>query len=420
MRNFTRKHYHVLSVIILVALIAACGSRVNSISSSTNPSPIYAHSVAFNNNATFTWGAGNYGQLGNGDSTGATQRTPVQVIAPAATGMIGASAGGTHILAFNASGNVFAWGNNGFSQLGNNSTTATATPVQVINLTGVTAVSAGGSHSLAIANQNVWAWGSNSEGQLGVATTTTLLSLATQITGLATVTKIAAGGAHSIALMSDQTVQSWGSNTTGQLGIVPPIPTSTSISTPGPVVKDAGSLTLSPVTDIAAGGSHSLFVAAGAVWACGLNVFGQLGNGTTTNSIQGVVPVLNASGGQFTTGAIAVAAGLDHSLALINGSVWAWGLNNIGQLGNGADLKSSTLQISTVPVQVKTDGTGHPFLSGIVKIVAIGNHNLAVDSSGQLWAWGGNENGQLGIAANDTADRNFATKVPGFTATSVL
>jgi hypothetical protein len=294
--------------------------------------------------------------------------------------------------------------------LGNNSSTAIATPVQVVTnaagnppLTGVTAVSAGFNHSLAMLGNpgTVWAWGSNSEGQLGLdPAATPNLPRAIQIAGLTTVSKIAAGGAHSIALVGNPvTVSAWGSNTEGQLGVNS---AATYIITPTTVVPASG--TLPSFTDIAAGGSHSLFLDSGGnVWACGFNYDGELGNGNTTNQAV-VAQVLNL------TGVIAIAAGLDHSLALkSDGTVWAWGYNFYGQLGNGVIFTQPPNTSQTTPVQVmKSDGT---FLTGVTKIVAIGNHNLAVDSSGRLWAWGDNAHGQLGIAVNDTTPRSYATQV---------
>jgi alpha-tubulin suppressor-like RCC1 family protein len=189
-------------------------------------------------------------------------------------------------------------------------------------------------------------------------------------------------------------------------------------ASPGTVVKQDAT-NLSPVSEIAAGRSHSLFrLSGGTVWACGYNLVGELGDGTTTDKSH-AVQVLNAPGVPL-TGASAVSAGLDHSLALVNGEVWAWGLNNYGQLGNGAPLTGSILQTSTVAVQVRTNEAGHPVLSGIDKIVAIGNHNLAVDNTGQLWVWGYNAYGQLGLADKDTTNRNYATRVPGFSVNSGL
>jgi alpha-tubulin suppressor-like RCC1 family protein len=115
----------------------------------------------------------------------------------------------------------------------------------------------------------------------------------------------------------------------------------------------------------------------GTPWAWGLNIFGQLGNGTTTNSS---VPVQVSN----LTGVVAVAGASNHSLALdSNGNVWAWGSNGSGQLGNG------TTTSSPLPVQVIN-------LSGVVTIADGGNFNLALDSNGDAWAWGSNIFGQLG------------------------
>jgi alpha-tubulin suppressor-like RCC1 family protein len=433
MINFARKYYHVLTIMVIAALIAACGSgKKDQLSSSSNPGIFYSHSVAFTDTTTYTWGANTYGQLGNGDNDPAeNQYTPVQVVGVNKvgflTGIDGVSAGGTHILAFINNGNVYAWGNNGDGQLGNNSSEATSTPVQVIKasdstpLSGIIAVSAGGSHSLALRNDGtVWAWGSNDDGKLGVTTSNNPQRTAVQVTLPTLATKVAAaGGGHSLALMNGKTVMSWGRNTSGQLGVNS---SASPITTPGTVVTGTGDLT--NVTDIAAGMSHSLFLLGdGTVWACGYNHFGQLGVGAgDTNNRNVAVQVAGLTGT-----AIQVAAGFDHSLALIEdapgsgkGTVLAWGLNNYGQLGNGAPLTGEEVQQSTFPVQVKTNDAGHPNLSGITKIVSIGNHNLAVDGSGQLWSWGYNAYGALGVEDDDATNRNYATRVPGLSANSRL
>jgi alpha-tubulin suppressor-like RCC1 family protein len=426
MINFARKYNQVLTIMALAMLMAACGSgEKHHLSSSDDPNVYYTHSVAFRNHSTFTWGANTYGQLGIGDNnSGHNKETPVQVVgvneAGFLTGIDGVSAGGTHILAFKNNGDVYSWGNNGLGQLGTNQSDSSpsSTPVHVITVTntllsGVTAVSAGGNHCLALkSDKTVWAWGSNIEGQLGLTVEgdNPHRNAADQISGLAAVEKIAAGGAHNLALMSNGQVSGWGSNTSGQLGFVPPDPTTTSIITPGNVVIVNTTTPLANVTDIAAGGSHSLFVADGAVWACGNNIYGQIGDGTTVNKKQGVVQV-NLTGVSGVPQK--VAAGLDHSLVLMNnGTVWGWGLNNFGQLGSGAPM--SDITPVKAPVQVLINATTP--LSGIVKIAAIGNHNLAIDNTGQLWVWGYNNYGQLGL--NDTDDRNYATKVPGFSANS--
>jgi alpha-tubulin suppressor-like RCC1 family protein len=365
--------------------------------------------VAFRNLTTFAWGANNYYELGNGDSDGASKNVPVPVTGSAATGMTGVSAGGSHTLAFNsAPGEVFAWGNNYYGELGNALNTISVTPVQVYidaigtHLTGVTAVSAGMIHSLALDSSNhVWAWGDNTYGQLGVALTTTSLNYAATVP-ISNIIKIAAGSYHNLALTGSNTVLSWGHNGLGQLGYTT---TSTISPTPTLVMKAAvgsvPSATLSNVSEIAAGNTHSLFLIGGTVWACGYNKYGELGDGTTIDRINGAVQV------QGLTGVAHIAAGLDHSLALINGEVWAWGLNFNGQLGNGLPLNS--MDANSTPTRVKTNST--TYLSGVKKIVAIGNHSLALKNDGTLWAWGENTYSQLGLGTSDTTDRNYATQV---------
>jgi alpha-tubulin suppressor-like RCC1 family protein len=117
----------------------------------------------------------------------------------------------------------------------------------------------------------------------------------------------------------------------------------------------------------------------GRVAATGDNSFGQLGDGTTTDH---TVSVFVAD----LTGVVAVSAGRYHSLALdSSGRVWAWGRNNAGQLGDGG----TTNQL--VPVQVDPAN-----LTGVVAVSAGQFHSLALDSSGQVWAWGVNSSGQLG------------------------
>jgi alpha-tubulin suppressor-like RCC1 family protein len=129
---------------------------------------------------------------------------------------------------------------------------------------------------------------------------------------------------------------------------------------------------------VAAGGSGSLGLRGdGTVWAWGANTFGQLGNGSTVDSHASIqVPT--------PSGMVAVAAGLDHSLAVrSDGTVWAWGSNQFGQLGDGTTTSRS------LPVQVRG-------LSNVVAVSAGGFHSLALRSDGTVWAWGFNAQGQLG------------------------
>ncbi|MDR2018958.1 MAG: hypothetical protein LBQ00_08890 [Syntrophobacterales bacterium] len=189
------------------------------------------------------------------------------------------AAGGYHSLALDKGGMVWAWGKNSFGQLGDGTKTSRRTPVKVPGLSDVTVahLTAGSYHSLALdSNGTVWAWGKNSSGQLGNGTKTNRTAPA-QVKGLSgvTVTAIAAGGDHSLAIKEDGTALAWGRNKFGQLG------DGTKINRliPTPVVN----LTAKALT---AGWYHSLAVEDnGDVLAWGRNNNGQLGDGTIKNSL---------------------------------------------------------------------------------------------------------------------------------------
>ncbi len=344
----------------------------------------YYHSLALNSaGQVFAWGGNGYGQLGNGTTTGS--KTPVQVSSLTST-IFAIAVGEYHSLALTSSGNVFAWGYNNYGQLGNGTTTNSTTPAQVSNLTGINSIAGGSYHSLALnSNGNVFAWGYNGNGELGNGTTTnsTTPVQTTGITG--TVTAIAAGADHSLALTSDGKVWAWGWNYYGQLGNG----TTTNSKTPIQVSGITGT-----VVAIAAGYYHSLALTSdGKLWAWGYNYDGEFGNGTTTNS---TTPVQVSS----LTGITTISAGCYHSLALTSdGKLWAWGGNLYGQLGNGTTTRSTT------PVQVSS-------LTSAVTAIATGQlHSLALTSDGNVFAWGYNSDGELGNGT--TTNSSTPVKITG-------
>ena len=314
------------------------------------------------------WGRNdNYGQLGDGTTT--NRYTPVSVMG--LSGVTAMAGGNNHSLALKSDGTVWAWGRGAWGQLGDGTGTERHIPVQATGLSGATSVAAGWQHSLATRNDGtVWAWGYNNDGELGDGTTTDR-STPVQATGLSGAIAVAAGQGHSLALRNDGTVWAWGHNGYGQLGDG----TTTNRLIP---VQATG---LTGVTAIGGGAFHSLALKNdGTVWAWGYNAKGQLGDGTTTGSYT-PVQVTGLSG------VTAIAAGWGHSLALkSDGTAWAWGFNNQGQLGVGTSGSGSDRY---TPVQV----TG---LSGATAIAAGYLHSLAIKSDRTLWAWGENFNGQLG------------------------
>ena len=238
-------------------------------------------------------------------------------------------------------------------------------------------------HTVYLKNDGtVWVWGNNSNGQLGNGSTTQS-AVALQISGLSSVTAVAAGYAHTVALKSDGTVWAWGNNSNGQLGNG----TTTDSSIPAQAW-------LSGMVAIAAGNTHTVAlrndVTNVSVWAWGNNSHGQLGNGTTTDSST-PVQVSGLSEGT------AIAAGSGHTVVLKNdGTVWAWGNNSHGQLGNGSTTNSS------IPVQVSGLSEGTAIAAGYEYTVGLRMDN-------EVWAWGNNFYGQLGDGT--TIDRWIPVQV---------
>ena len=331
------------------------------------------------------------------------------------------AAGGAYTLILRNDGTLWAIGNNANGQLGNGTITNSSTLVQVKGLNGtgyltdVKAIVAGVGHSLALKNDGtVWAWGINTDGQLGDGTSGTgnYKSTPVQVKGLngtgylTDITAIATGREYSFALKSDGTLLAWGYNLEGQLGDG----TNTSRSTPV-YVKSTSGTNLTGVKAIAAGAHHTLALKNdGTVWAWGYNDNGQLGDGTTTNRLV-PVQVKGAGGTGYLTGVKAIAAGNSHSLALkTDGTVWAWGNNNRGQIGDG------TLTDQSVPVQVK--GGGAEYLTDVKAIGAGSAYSVALKNDETLWAWGWNEYSQLGDGT--TTDRSKAVQVKGVGGTGYL
>jgi len=279
------------------------------------------------------------------------------------------SAGDSHTVALDADGNVWAWGLNGQGQLGDDTLTARSTPVRVQGLTGVSALVAGGSHTVALKpDGTVWTWGHNGYGQLGDGTLVSRLR-PVQVTGLPVITAIAAGTYFTAALDAEGKVWAWGHNGYGQLGDG----TLTNRSRPVQVVG------LSGVTALVGGGNHTVArTGDGSLWAWGDNQFGQLGDGTTT--LRSLLPVRVPG----LSGVTRVTAGTSHTAAVTgDGSVWAWGRNHLGQLGDTTTTSRNT------PVQVQG-------LSGILSLGSGAHHTMALDAGGTVRLWGNNDLGALG------------------------
>ena len=355
------------------------------------------HTLALRSDGT-VWACGynDAGQLGDGTRT--TRGSPVQVRDSAGTGYLrnitAIAAGENASFALTVDGEVWAWGQNAFGMLGNNSTTNSSTPVHVLGgtsgstiLTGIKAISSQNHHVLALKSDGtVWAWGDNSKGQIGTGSTTTAqYSTPVQVrytngtSYMSDITAIAAGSDHSLALEDTGKVLAWGAGNEGQLGNNN---SWGSIYTPVYVRNGPPGTYLNGVTAIAAGYNHSLAVrATGSVYAWGGNGAGQLGNNETSNRSMPVQVLGGASGSTYLWNVTAVAAGKYCSVALTaGGAVYSWGYNNDGQLGDGTNNDRKT------PVRVLS-GTGG-LMSGVTAISTSEFTGMALKSDGTVWAWG--------------------------------
>ncbi len=356
----------------------------------------------------------------------ALPRLPLGQHAPAyAAGGVELVAGGEKHTCIVINGGVQCWGDNTFGQLGDGTTEQRLQPTPVPTLTSnVTALAAGNDHTCAVVNGGVKCWGNNQSGQLGnnsFINSSTPVDVTGLTSGVSTqATALAAGANHTCALTTSGGVKCWGENGSGQLGDNSTINRSTPVdvvglssgitalaagtshtcaltdtggikcwgsngggrlgnnttnSSPIPVdVSDPGG----PATALAAGSEHTCAVINGGIKCWGDNRVGQLGNNSNENSLS-PVPVSNVTGG-----ATVVVAGFRYTCALIGSEVKCWGLNNTGQLGNGGTTNSS------VPISVEN------LSSGVDRLAAGTGHTCALTSNGGMQCWGANNSGQLG------------------------
>lgn len=316
--------------------------------------------------SVWAWGRNSEGELADG--TTANRLVPAAVAA--LQGYRRVAGGLYHALGVAPDGSLRAWGQNTAGEVGDGSKTQRTTPVAVSGAPSNPQMVLGGQwFSIAVdGDGGLWAWGENSAGQLGRGMLGTVRPQARKIPGLSA-TRLAAGRAHSLALSGDGTISAWGSNASGQLGVAG-------------VTSSAAPQTVAGLkaTALAACDSHSLALTAGGeAYAWGGNQYGQLGDATTTqrNAPQRITGL---------SGIAALGCGDAHSVALgQDGRVWTWGSNWLAQLGNGVASSAG----SGTPALV-------PALTGITSIAVGGHFTLALAGDGTLYAWGRNDAGQIG------------------------
>ena len=314
----------------------------------------------------WAWGRNDYSQYGN--ATYVSKKVPIQIGTDSNWTQI--STGILYTLAIKRDGTLWGWGANGHGQLGDGSYIQKSTPVQIGTDSDWARVNACIAHNLAIKNNGtLWAWGLNDNGQVGNGSyldRNTPVQIGTDSDWIG----ITGGNNHSLAIKSNGTLWGWGNGGSGN--VLLGIGTSSNI----PVQRG----TATDWSKISGDVNHTLGIKSnGTLLAWGINLYGQLGNGTFTDSSFTTVGT-NTWADIFAT--------TNHSLGIRqDGTLWTWGLNEDGQLGDGTTLTRS------LPVQIGSDNDWAKLSGGI-------NYSMAIKANGTLWSWGDNFFGQLGAGSN--------------------
>jgi alpha-tubulin suppressor-like RCC1 family protein len=379
--------FGLVAVSAAIALLTATGAAAIAAPRAARPSALTSKGLLF------AWGANGSGQLGNGGMTNSD--VPVKVKLPKGTRVVEDRSGCFFTVALTSTGEVLAWGLNFDGQLGDGSLTSSKTPVRVRipAHTRITHVRAGCAFGLALTSKGqVLAWGYNDLGQLGDGRVANALKpVKVKLPKNTVVTGISAGESHGLALTSKGQVLAWGDNGYGELG-------NGRTNNNGSDVPVRVKLPRSVrVAAVAGGVFYSLAeTTSGGVLAWGYNQFGELGNGTVTNTDVPVRVKLPAG-----TKVNQLYAGGYHGLALsTKGQVFAWGYNFAGQLGNGNTNSSDR------PVKVKL-----PAGTKVTAIAACLTSSMALTSKGRVLAWGGDAYGQLGNGTITTAPFDLPVRV---------
>ena len=331
-------------------------------------------------------------------------------------GVASSAGSGNYNLLTQANGSVLSWGANSSGLLGQGKDATalenSSIPLVVVDAAGTSPLnqiyqaSSGNVNAFALSEEgNVWGWGRNSACNLAQTScgNTVLLPLRVRNSAnngpLSNVVQVEAGDGNQTALLDNGTVATWG-QWSGQGD-------TDQKSFPGLVKTPDGSAVLGDIVAISAGNSFSLALAKdGRVYAWGYDLSrGTLGSGVVRNNPTPLPNLVKKQDGSDLNNIVSISAGYNLSLALSSdGSVWAWGDNSRGQIGQGA------LSFSGVPfaVQVKAPAGQPGLLSNIVMVAAGGFHALALDTAGRVFAWGVANNGELGDGPNRPA-RNDST-----------
>ncbi|WP_428233128.1 FG-GAP-like repeat-containing protein [Flavobacterium sp.] len=297
-------------------------------------------------------------------------KTPIQI--GTGTNWQGVACGEMHVIAIQKDGTLWAWGYNENAQLGDGTKINKDSPTRIGTATNWKSVSAARNQSFAIQTDGtLWSWGENGTGQLGYYGNTTIPRKIDNPND-ASWKAVSSGQYHTFAIQTNGTLWGWGRNGFGQLGNGS---TSSSIYQPQQIAVYGNT---NSWMSVACGEMHTVAVRDdGTLWAWGSNHYGQLGDGTTTNQL---IPVKIGAATNWKE----VTVGFGNTVAVkTDGTLWSWGNNEYGQLGDG----TTTNQL--IPKRIGTETLWKSISEGY-------GHTAALKSDGTLWAWGYNGAGQFG------------------------
>jgi alpha-tubulin suppressor-like RCC1 family protein len=405
------------------ALSALAGKTVTQVSTGAS------HTCAVTSDGQLAcWGLNTNGQLGNGTVLNRSVPTFVTTVGTPFAGktIIQVSAGTSHTCAVTSDGILACWGLQTTGRLGNGLTTAdnvqlpTAVTLAGTPLVGktISAVTAGGSHTCAVATDGTPAcWGSNGNGRLGDGTTTTrsipsaITTAGTPLAG-GTIATLVAGGSHTCARTVAGVMACWGLNSNGQLGDA----TVTQRTIPTAVATATTVLNGLVIADLTVGASHTCALSTTGVAACwGLQTNGRLGNNLTTAANITTPVALTITGTPLAGKAVVrLTAGGAHTCALTLDALTAcWGSNTNGRLGDGTTTQRAVptaIATATTPLATRT----------IASLAAGGSHTCGVANDGLVVCWGLNSSNQIGDGTTTQRTRAVAViTVPTFTIASI-
>lgn len=323
------------------------------------------------------WGWGNNQNGDMGDNTVVYKSSPVQTVA-GGTNWSSIAASSFSAGGLKTDGTLWIWGGNGSGEIGDNTTAGRSSPVQTVTFaTDWAKFAMGGSHVAAIKkNGTLWCWGSNFYGQLGDNTVTSRSSPVETVTGGNNWIQVACGSNHTVGLKTDGTLWVWGYNQFGSLG------DNTLTHRSSPVQTVAGGTNWKSIA-AKRGNTTAAIKTDNTIWGWGFNSQGQLGDGTLSNRSSPVQILLSNTGRQWAR----ISAGGGLMLVGKDGTLWISGLGGNGQLGN-----NTTTFAASVPVQPLS----YVFANNWNKISLGDYHSAGVKTNGTLWTWGRNTDGQLG------------------------